>query len=44
MTDDDLLTILKDDFLGKMATELFDRLDGERKVELPGKAPAKAAG
>jgi hypothetical protein len=44
MTDDDLLTILKDDFQGGKATELLDRLDNERKVEQPGKAPAKAAG
>ena len=43
MTDDDLLTILRDDFMGKKATELFDRLDNERKVEKPGKAPDKAA-
>ena len=43
MTDDDLLTILKDDFQGRKATELLDKLDGERKVEQPGKAPAKAA-
>jgi parvulin-like peptidyl-prolyl isomerase len=44
MTDDDLLTILQDDFMGKKAGELFDRLDNERKVEQPGKTPAKAAG
>jgi parvulin-like peptidyl-prolyl isomerase len=43
MTDDDLLTILKDDFMGQKATELLDRLDNERKVEQPGKAPLKAA-
>ena len=44
MTDDDLLTILRDDFEGRKAVELLDRLDNERKVEQPGKAPAKAAG
>jgi parvulin-like peptidyl-prolyl isomerase len=43
MTDDDLLTILKDDFQGKKATELLDKLDSERKVEQPGKAATKAA-
>jgi parvulin-like peptidyl-prolyl isomerase len=43
MTDDDLLSILKDDFMGQKATDLFDKLDSERKVEQPGKAPLKAA-
>jgi len=43
MTDDDLLAILKDDFQGRKAAELFDKLDGERKVKQPGKAPAKAS-
>jgi parvulin-like peptidyl-prolyl isomerase len=42
MTDEDLLTVQKDDFLGKKASELYDKLDGERKAEQPGKAPAKA--
>ena len=41
MTDDDLLSILKDDFMGRKAADLFDKLDNERKVEQPGKAPAK---
>jgi hypothetical protein len=41
MTDDDLLSILKDDLLGQKATKVFDRLDEERKVEQPGKATAK---
>jgi hypothetical protein len=43
MTDEDLLSILKDDFQGDKATELLDKLDAARKVEQPGKAPAKAA-
>jgi parvulin-like peptidyl-prolyl isomerase len=42
MTDDDLLTILKDDFMGHKATELRDKLNRERKVEQPGKASAQA--
>ena len=41
MTDDDLLTILQDDFEGTKAVELLDRLDNERKVEQPGKAPQR---
>jgi len=43
MTDDDLLSVLKDDFLGQKAADLLDRLDKERKVEQPGKAAPKAA-
>ena len=42
LTDNDLLTVLKNDFQGRKATELRDKLNRERKVEQPGKASAQA--